>query len=237
MITITKDFHTHSKYSKFFHGKSTIREVVASAAAKGLKTIALTDHAPDHLFGVWPFLLKKRKREIEKLRKEFPSIEILCGLETNLVSNKGAIDVTKKQRADLDFCVLGFHRTAGMFCHPFFAIKMLFGKNKIERNTNAYLNAIENNKIDVVAHLKQYINVDCGKIAAAAAKKGTFIEINNRHLCFNKDDVKAMLATDCKFVVDSDAHRARDVGKFDNAIAFIEKYNIPIERIVNAKRD
>ena len=235
-MKITKDLHTHSRYSKFYHGKSTIREVVEAAVAKGLKTIAITDHAPDHMFGVWPFLLKKRKREIEKLRKEFPNIEILCGLETNLVSQKGNIDVTKKQRENLDICLMGFHKTAGMFLHPFFALKMLFGKNKIERNTNAYVSAIENNKIDVITHLKQYINVDCGKIAEVAAKYGTLIEINNRHLFFNEDDVKAMLATDCKFVIDSDAHRARNVGEVGTALEFVKKYNIPIERIVNVKK-
>ena len=237
-MKITKDLHTHSKYSKFHHGKNTIEEMVVAAIEKGFSTIAITDHAPDHFFGVWPWKLKKRKREIERLRKKYPQIEILCGLEVNLVSQKGNIDVTKKQRNDLDFCVLGFHKTAGMFLHPFFALTRLFGhKNDIEKNTQAYINAIEKNKIDVVAHLKQYINVDCGRIAAAAAKRGTFIEINNRHLFFNENDINDMLATDCKFVIDSDAHRARVVGKHENAIAFAEKYKVPIERIMNAKRD
>ena len=236
-MRITKDFHTHSKYSKFRHGKNTIEQVVQAAISAGLKTIAITDHAPDHFFGVWPWKLKKRRKEIEALRQKYPQIEILCGLETNLVSSKGKIDVTKNQRKELDVCLMGFHRTAGCFLHPFFAFKMLFGKNMIERNTNAYINAIENNKIDVVTHLKQYINVDCGKIAEAAAKNGTLIEINNRHLFFNEQDIKDMLATDCKFIINSDAHRAKNVGKVDVAVEFAQKYNIPIERIVNAKRD
>ena len=237
MIKITQDFHTHSKYSKLNHGKNTMEELVVAAISKGLDTIAITDHAPEHPFGVWKCKLKKRKTEIEALREKYPQIKILCGLETNLVSDKGKIDINKKQRDDLDICLMGFHRAGGIFRHLFYAIKMCFCKNRTEKNTDAYVRAIENNEINIITHPKQYIDVDCGRLAEAASKKGVLMEINNRHLCYTKEDVDAMLATNCKFVVDSDAHRAKDVGVFDNAIAFIEKYNIPLDRIVNAKEE
>ena len=238
MIKITQDFHTHSKYSKLNHGKNTIEEVVLAAIDKGLETIAITDHAPEHPFGVWRWKLKKRKAEIESLRTKYPQIKILCGLETNLVSDFGKIDINKKQRENLDICLMGFHRAGGLFRHLCYAIKMMFvGKNRTQKNTDSYIRAIERNQINIITHPKQYVDVDCGRLAKAAAEHGVLIEINNRHLCYTESDVKAMLATKCKFVVDSDAHRAKDVGTFDNAIAFIEKYNIPIDRIVNAKRD
>ena len=43
MYNIIADLHTHSLAST--HAYSTIREMVDSAAEKGLKAIAITDHA------------------------------------------------------------------------------------------------------------------------------------------------------------------------------------------------
>lgn len=237
-MKVFSDLHTHSKYSKFHHGKNTIEELVVKAIDEGLETIAITDHAPGHPFGVWPFKLKKRKAEIEELRKKYPQIKILCGLETDLTTQSGKIDVSKKQRDDLDICLMGFHRTGyGNFWRmiTFGLWRALFMKNNIEKNTQAYINAINNNKIDIVTHLQQYIKVDVGKVAEAAAKRGTLIEINNRHLLWTSEDVAKLLATDCKFVIDSDAHKVKDVGNFKIALDFIEKYKIPHERIVNLR--
>lgn len=239
-MKVYKDLHTHSKYSKLNHGKNTIEELVQVAIAKGLKTIAITDHAPGHPFGVWRHKLKKRKAEIEALRKKYPEIEILCGLETNLISKSGKIDINDKERADLDICLMGFHKAgSGNLWHllNFVLWKTLFGKHQVKSNTIAYINAINNNKIDIVTHLQQYIKVDCKAVAEAAARRGTLIEINNRHLQWTEQDIKGMLETDCKFVIDSDAHRKNAVGEFSIALDFVKKYNIPLERIVNAKED
>ena len=51
------DYHTHTVYS---HGKSTIEENVLEAMEKGLKTIAIAEHGPGHVFyGVsWNNLMK-----------------------------------------------------------------------------------------------------------------------------------------------------------------------------------
>ena len=237
-MEFTKDLHTHSKYSKFGHGKDTIEEMVLSAISQNLDTIAITDHGPGHPFGVWPWKLSKRKREIEELRKKYPQIKILCGLEANLVSGSGKLDITKKQRDNLDICIVGYHRTgfANLFrLLTFNLAKNTFSKNNVKANTKAYVNAIKRNRVDIVAHLQQYIKVDCGEIARVAAEHGTLIEINNKQLLWTKEDIEAMLETDCKFVVDSDAHQKEAVGKFGVAEEFIKKYNIPLDRIVNVK--
>lgn len=237
-MKVYKDLHTHSKYSKWNHGKNTIEELVKVAIEKKLEVIAISDHAPGHPFGVRKKLLEKRRNEILKLREKYPQIKILVGLEANLVSKNGDIDVDSKLRQNLDICLMGFHRAGfGGFWNmlKFGLWKSLFGKNQIKSNTTAYINAIEKNNIDIIAHLQQYIKVDVGKVAAAAQKKGVLIEINNRHLKFTKDDVKAMLKTGCKFIISSDAHRKNSVGEFENAIKFVVDNQIPIENIVNVK--
>ena len=237
-MKIFKDLHTHSRYSKFNHGKSSCEELVIAAIDKGLKSIAITDHAPSHPFGVWKKNLLKRKNEILLLRNKYPQIEILCGLETNLISASGKIDISKQQRSQLDICLMGFHKAGfGTFWNmiTFGLWKTLFGKYQIKSNTNSYINAINNNDIDIITHLQQYIKVDAKAVAEAAAKKGTLIEINNRHLKWTDEDISGMLQTDCKFIINSDAHSSNSVSVFENAIDFAIKHNIPLNRIVNAK--
>ena len=45
-MLLTGDYHTHTPYS---HGKNTVDENAAQAAANGLKEIAITDHGFRHV--------------------------------------------------------------------------------------------------------------------------------------------------------------------------------------------
>lgn len=238
-MKINGDYHIHSKYSKFNHGKNTIAEIVEDAHKKGLKEIAITDHGPKHLlFGVRKNALKKAREEIENLKKQYPDMKILLGLEANLITETGEIDVNEEMWNYMDLCLLGFHKGAYGKFSGIFNIGHLLGnkksKKRIERNTNAYINAIKKNKIAVLTHLNEYIYIDPKKIAEACAKNGTLIEINNRHLKLTEEDIKKMLETDVKFIINSDAHRLESIGKVDTALTFAKKY-IPKERIVNVE--
>ena len=44
---LTKDLHTHTLYS---HGKGTPEENVLAAVSMGLKTVAVSEHGPGHMF-------------------------------------------------------------------------------------------------------------------------------------------------------------------------------------------
>ena len=44
---LTKDLHTHTLYS---HGKGTPEENVLAAISCGLKTVAVSEHGPGHMF-------------------------------------------------------------------------------------------------------------------------------------------------------------------------------------------
>lgn len=46
-MIITADYHTHTNYS---HGKGTPEENVLAAIEKGLRRIAISEHAGAHLF-------------------------------------------------------------------------------------------------------------------------------------------------------------------------------------------
>ena len=109
-MKIFADYHTHTVYS---HGKGTIRENVESAIKKGLKEIAITDHGPRHMtFGVSKDKIKKMRKEIDQLNEEYDNIKILMGLECNIISYDGSIDVDDEILEQLDILLVGFHMGA-----------------------------------------------------------------------------------------------------------------------------
>ncbi|MEG1581573.1 MAG: PHP domain-containing protein [Clostridia bacterium] len=231
------DYHTHSKYSKLGHGKNTIRQMAESGVEKGLKEMAITDHGSRHLFfGVRKNALKKARQEINIINAE-GKIHLYLGLEANLISRSGKIDIRDSERQYLDFTAMGFHRGSwGEFANIFnFNLSKRRQNNPeiIKKNTDAYISAILQNNITFLTHLQEYIRVDVKKIAEVCADTGTMIEINNRHLRFSAQDVTRMLETGVKFVLSSDAHNIKQVADVSNAIKFAQVNHIPAERICN----
>ena len=49
-MKLLADLHTHSKHSRFFHGKDSIMSMVYKANELGLQELAITDHGFKHLF-------------------------------------------------------------------------------------------------------------------------------------------------------------------------------------------
>lgn len=77
------DCHTHTVFSD---GKSTFRENMQEALAKGITTIACTDHWGRPSFidcSIEEGKLKQYAFAIERVRGEFPELEIVHGLEAD----------------------------------------------------------------------------------------------------------------------------------------------------------
>ena len=75
------DHHTHTIYS---HGKGTILDNVRVAAAKSIRSIAITDHGPGHLtYGIKMEQIPQMRADIAAAKAEFPEMEILLGVEAN----------------------------------------------------------------------------------------------------------------------------------------------------------
>ena len=89
-MKILADYHTHTIFT---HGTGSIEDNVRVAVERGLKEIAITEHSFRHLaHGINRKKFFEIKAEIERLRAIYP-IKILLGLEANLISDKGDIDV------------------------------------------------------------------------------------------------------------------------------------------------
>ena len=235
-MKLTGDFHTHTTYT---HGTSTIEENVRQAENLGLEYLAVTEHSYNSIYHIKHGDLDKMRQEILGIKDKY-KVKVLLGIEANLISSKGDIDINDDELKSLNLVVLGFHKmTKVKPCEWFrFVLPNILRKKptkkQIERNTNAYLQAIEKHRISIIAHLNYAgCYVDCGKIAQACAKKGIYIELNGKRINFSKQDIDAMLKTDVKFIINSDAHDVGSVGKNHRAFNLIEKYKIPLEKVAN----
>ena len=94
---IIADYHTHTTYSD---GKGSIEDNVKSAIAKGLQEIGIADHGMGHLHhGLKRKKLKDIRSEVDELKDKYKGqIKIFLGVEANILSCNGDIDVTDEDK-------------------------------------------------------------------------------------------------------------------------------------------
>jgi histidinol-phosphatase (PHP family) len=80
------DMHTHTWLSG--HGEGTVEEVVATAVARGLSTVALTEHLPlppevdpSGTFAMTESQVVSYLEAVTSAREAHPEIEVICGVE------------------------------------------------------------------------------------------------------------------------------------------------------------
>jgi len=228
-MKVTGDYHTHSKYSRFNHGKNTIKEMADKAEELGLVSYGVSDHGPKHiLYRLNAKKLDKIRQEVDEINKT-SKVKVYLGCEANLIKRDGSIDLTEDQIKKLDYLVVGYHICAfnNFYC------PLRNKKKQKEINTETYINCLRKYKVNFISHLNEHINVDVFKVASEAKKQGTKIELNNKHLSFNEQEAKELVDSGCEFILSSDAHHKDRIAKLDRVFEFIEKYNIPKDRIVN----
>lgn len=244
-MRLVEDFHTHTYFS---HGKGSIEDNVRVAREKGLERIAISDHGPGHLgFGIKRKDLPVMRAEIEKLNKKYNDIEILLAVEANVLGTDGTIDVTEADRGYYDIVQCGYHfgsqpkklfRDSQIHLFNFLSKRFNFAKNRAKRlNTIAVVNAIKNNKIDVLTHPGAKGPIDILAVAKAAQEYGTYLEINNSHGHLTTEEIKTCMQTDVKYIVGSDAHIPEDVGRFEDSYRRIKEAGLTLDKIVNLRED
>lgn len=230
------DYHTHTTYT---HGKSTIEENIAQAEVLGLREIAITEHSYKGYNHIKKGDLAKMRQDIELCKCKY-NVKVLLGIEANLMNVDGDIDISDEELKDLDLVILGFHKFSKVKFKDFWTfvlpnlIRKKASKKQIERNTQAYINAMDKHRVSILAHLGYAgCKVDCIRLAQECVKRGIYIELNGKRINFTQHDIEGMVATGVKFVIDSDAHSRYAVGKNHRAFNMVEKYKIPLAQIAN----
>ena len=207
-MEILADYHTHTVYS---HGKGSIEDNVKVAISKGIKTIGISDHGYKNVaYGVKIDDFEKMREEIDILNEKYKNqIEILLGVECNILDNKGNIDLNDKIYRYFDYVMAGYHfgsiptslKGVVNMCQNYF-----FKSEKAkEYNTEAIVNTIKNNDIFAITHPGDKGGIYIEEVAKAAENTNTKLEINSSHEFLNVEQLRKIKDYNVKFIIGSDA--------------------------------
>jgi DNA polymerase (family X) len=206
LADIRGDLHMHTTATD---GEDTLAEMVRAAIARGLQYIAITDHGQRVTMarGLDTRRLLKQWDDIDRLNESMaedgrPSIVVLKGIEVDMLE-KGGLDLPDAVLEKADWVVASLH----------------YGQNQPrERITARIIEAIENPHVSVIGHptgrllnRRPPYDVDIEAVIAAAARMGTFLEINANPWRLDLHDIHAAAAKKAgvKIVISTDAHSTR----------------------------
>lgn len=221
------DGHTHTVASG--HAYSTILENTLSAKKKGIKIIAMTDHAHGMPGGAHPYHFWNLKN----IPRVINDVIVLRGVEANILNKNGDLDIDlDRDYSELEVVIASIH--GGIY----------EGGTK-EENTEAYVNAIVRKNINVIGHpddIRYPIDID--KVVKTAKEYNVAIEVNDasqRMGRSNKEIEKIILESCKKFgtkvICSSDAHIALDIGNFGKIMPILKETKFPEELIINTSKE
>lgn len=195
---IQGDLHMHTTASD---GKATILEMANAAKARGLKYIAITDHSKrvSMANGLDAVRLREHWAEIRKVREQVSGIEILCGIECDILED-ATLDLDDEVLSEADWVIAVLH----------------YGlKQPRDQIMQRLLNAIRNPHVDAIGHPtgrmlpnRQPADIDFTTFFKAAADHGVLLEINASPERLDLDDVQAAAAKahGIPIIIDTDSH-------------------------------
>jgi DNA polymerase (family 10) len=204
-LDIRGDLHTHSSWSD---GQNTIVDVVTAAKQLGYEYVAITDHSER----AWSSRklaaadIPKQRKEIEQVRSRIRGIEVLHGVEVDIMHD-GTLDFDDEQLRGFDIVLASLHDAAG---------------HDGDRLAERYLRAIHHPLVNVITHpanrtpaRSEGYPVDFDRLFAAAAETGTAMEIDGAPGHLDMDGVLARraVAAGVTVVIDSDCHRVEALAR------------------------
>jgi putative hydrolase len=239
---ITSDMHTHTVYS---HGKGSIEDNVRAARSIGLRKIGIADHGPAHVgFGVRRQQLPIMRREVDRLKKEYPDTDIRLGIEANIMYRDGMLDIHPEDFHLFDYVLAGYHYGAvgrnplpsiGRGIGNFLTPRRMASRSMIAKNTRDIVSTLRRNDVYALTHPGDKFPVDLIEVAAVCAETDTLVELNTSHRSLSEKDVADMAIADVGFIISSDAHTPGRVGDFRSAVDLVLGSGIDVARVVNLK--
>jgi len=217
------DTHCHTISSG--HAYSTITEIAGTAAEKGLKLIAMTDHGPAMPGGPHIFHIGNQRVMPDYIK----GVRVLRGVEANIMDFQGGLDLRESYLKNLELVIASFH-------------DVCIAPGSVEENTMALVAAMKNPYVDIIAHPgNPYYPIDIDKFIQCAFETGTLIEINNSSFVGSRkgsaENCKKIAAMakekGVKLVAGSDCHICYDVGKFNKVEELFEEVAMPEELVIN----
>ena len=155
------DMHTHSIASG--HGtECTITNMARAAAGKGLRLLGITDHGPGTLAaGTSSYF-----RSLTYSPKKHFGVDLLYGIELNILDRKGTVDLDQELLCKLDYAIASMHTWN-------------YRPGTRDENTEAFVNVMKNPCVKILGHSDNtHYPVNYDVLARTARETGTIFEIN-----------------------------------------------------------
>lgn len=220
------DIHTHSIASG--HAThSTIADLAKAAKARGLTLLGVSDHAPSTMCaGTASYF-----RSLSMAPKMRCGVELLYGIELNILDYTGRVDMDPVTLSGLDYAIASMHRPN-------------IRPGTLEENTAAYIGAMKNPYVSVIGHCDDpRYPVDYEALIESAVSCHVLLEINDSSLSPDgyRGDTRGnvcTLLTLCKkynhpVLLSSDSHGTCRVGDFRHIEPYLRECNIPDSLILN----
>ncbi len=219
------DLHTHTIASG--HAYSTRKEMIAAAAEKNLEVYAITEHAPAMPGSCHSMYFMNYRA----LPRKHGDMTVLYGVELNILDTAGNVDLPESILKEMDLTLASIH--VPCFC-----------SGSRQENTNAYIGAMKNPYINLIAHPDDArFPIDYEQLVKAAKEYHVILEVNNASLApgsFRGNPREAyyeMLELCMRYEVpvamDSDAHVDTMVGEHGYAREVLQKVGFTEELVVN----
>lgn len=223
--TTIGDFHVHTSVSG--DGRSSLDEVVAEALARGVRVLAITEHAERTVSGVGREVLLEQRARIEAMREKLGDrLVLLHGVELN-IGRDGELDYDLEFRRGFDWCLASVHDH--------------FDLDRAAQ-TRRIVTAMQDPTVRMIGHLsarmigaRPPIELDLDAIFSAADATGTALEVNGGlpRLDMSVETLRRARAHTFPMVLTSDAHRAEELQRVEYAARNAEKAWVEPERFAN----
>ncbi|TML34820.1 MAG: DNA polymerase/3'-5' exonuclease PolX [Actinobacteria bacterium] len=221
------ELHCHTVASD---GRNTIGEMALAARDRGYEYIAFTDHSATHGFGndVQPDELRRQIERVRELDAEIDGIRLLAGSEVNVMPD-GSLDYDDDLLAELDWIVASMHSSFRM------------GEKEM---TERAITAMGHPLVDALGHptgrlldRREPYAIDVEAIAEAAARTGTFLEINGNPDRRDLSEINARIAVEAgaRIVIDSDAHGTETLANIRYGIATARRAWLTADNVANTR--
>jgi len=220
------DLHMHTTATD---GTASIREMIEAARERGREYIAITDHSQrvSMARGLDPVRLRKHWDEIRKIRQEYTDIEVLLGIECDILENAD-LDLPDNVLAEADWVLAVLH----------------YGlKQPGDQIMKRLLNAVRNPYVCAIGHPSGRIvsrragaEIDYQALFRAAADYGVMMEINADPHRLDLNDVHAAAARDLgiPIVINTDAHSQAGLDLMEYGVSQARRAGLTKNDVANA---
>jgi len=224
---IRGDLHMHTRESD---GRGTLEEMAAAARALGYDYIAITDHSK--ALAMANGLDERRAVDFAALvracNRENQGLHIFSGLECDILRD-GRMDLSADALAELDFVIASVHSYMNL---------------DSAEMTDRLLRALESPSVKafghptgrVLLHREAYV-YDFDRIAAAAARRGVWMEINAspERLDLHAALLRRAKTLGVKFVVSTDAHHPKHLSNMRFGVTMARRGWLTKDDVMNTR--